>query len=151
VGHAVQQTAWRAGESNSGDGVIDNGWLSVAMDIDTSLLRAFVATAEELHFSRAADRLHLSQQALSKRIARLEVTLGVAAVRANQSQGCVVTSRNAPVATCPRRTVPSGRGGRGGGRVARPVDRGRAQRASAAAANGSSSQPVVAQARAEGR
>lgn len=47
------------------------------VDIDTSLLRAFVATAEELHFGHAADRLYLSQQALSKRIARLEVLLGV--------------------------------------------------------------------------
>ncbi|TCO52906.1 LysR family transcriptional regulator [Actinocrispum wychmicini] len=47
------------------------------MDLDTALLRAFVVTAEELHFGRAASRLVLSQQALSKRIARLEVLLGV--------------------------------------------------------------------------
>lgn len=48
-----------------------------SMDLDTALLRAFVATAEELHFGRASGRLFLSQQALSKRIARLEVLLGV--------------------------------------------------------------------------
>ncbi|MGQ0837247.1 LysR family transcriptional regulator [Actinokineospora sp.] len=61
-------------------GAIDNRWLSFTMggvDVDTALLRAFVLTAEELHFGRAAERLHLSQQALSKRIARLEALLGV--------------------------------------------------------------------------
>lgn len=41
-------------------------------------VRAFVRTAEELHFGRAAGTLALSQQALSKRIARLESLLGTA-------------------------------------------------------------------------
>jgi DNA-binding transcriptional LysR family regulator len=47
------------------------------VDLDTALLRAFVETAEQRHFRRAADRLFLSQQALSKRIARLEELLGI--------------------------------------------------------------------------
>jgi DNA-binding transcriptional LysR family regulator len=47
------------------------------MDVDMALLRAFVVTADERHFGRAAIRLHLSQQALSKRIQRLERLLGV--------------------------------------------------------------------------
>lgn len=45
-------------------------------DLDSRLLRAFVAVAEDLSFSRAAERLHLTQQALSGQIRQLEARVG---------------------------------------------------------------------------
>jgi DNA-binding transcriptional LysR family regulator len=46
------------------------------VDLDTRLLRAFVAVAEELNFTRAAERLVLAQQALSSQVRQLETRLG---------------------------------------------------------------------------
>ncbi|ONI70941.1 LysR family transcriptional regulator [Actinosynnema sp. ALI-1.44] len=46
------------------------------MDLDLAQVRAFVVAADQQHFSRAADTLFLTQQALSKRIKRLEESLG---------------------------------------------------------------------------
>ena len=40
-------------------------------------LSAFMALAEELHFTRAAARLHVAQPALTKRIQQLEGTVGL--------------------------------------------------------------------------
>ena len=64
------------------------------MDVDSSLLRAFVAVADELHFAHAASGLFISQQALSKRIARLESMLGIRLLERGR-RGVTLTSAGA--------------------------------------------------------
>lgn len=48
-----------------------------AYDLDLATVRAFVVITEDRYFSEAAARLGISQQAVSKRIAKLEADLGV--------------------------------------------------------------------------
>jgi DNA-binding transcriptional LysR family regulator len=45
------------------------------VDLDVRLLRAFLAVAEELNFSRAAERMNLAQQGLSAQVRQLEARL----------------------------------------------------------------------------
>jgi DNA-binding transcriptional LysR family regulator len=58
------------------------------MDLDR--LRSFCALAEELHFTRAAARLHLTQPALSQHVRALERQLGTDLVIRN-ARGCTLT------------------------------------------------------------
>jgi DNA-binding transcriptional LysR family regulator len=47
------------------------------MKVENAELEAFVVTAELLNFQRAAEKLHLTQPGLSRRIQKLEQTMGV--------------------------------------------------------------------------
>ncbi|MGW6414414.1 LysR family transcriptional regulator [Streptomyces sp. NPDC055055] len=76
----------------------------MAMDVHGRDLRYFLAVAEELHFTRAAERLYVSQPALSKQIRALERQLG-AALFDRDRQGVTLTSVGTALVPHARATI----------------------------------------------
>ena len=69
-------------------------------------LRYFLAVAEELNFTRAAERLHLAQQALSAAIRNLETDLGVQ-LFIRDTKGVELTSAGAALVSGARHALES--------------------------------------------
>jgi DNA-binding transcriptional LysR family regulator len=74
--------------------------------IETRLLQQFIAVAEELHFNRAAERLHMAQPPLSQAIRKLEGAVG-APLFERTPRSVALTPAGAAFLETARRTVQS--------------------------------------------
>ncbi|WP_217164950.1 LysR family transcriptional regulator [Streptomyces sp. AC512_CC834] len=76
----------------------------MATDVHVRELRYFATVAEELHFTRAAERLYVSQPALSKQIRALERQLGAELFR-RESHGVTLTEAGTALLPHARRVL----------------------------------------------
>jgi DNA-binding transcriptional LysR family regulator len=78
--------------------------MAMAVDVHGRDLRYFLAVAEELHFTRAAERLFVSQPALSKQVRALEAQLGTA-LFVRDRQGVSLTAAGTALLPYARRVL----------------------------------------------
>jgi DNA-binding transcriptional LysR family regulator len=73
--------------------------------LETRHLRYFVAVAEDLHFTRAADRLHVAQSALSTQVKQLEAQLGARLLARRKRSAVALTDAGVLFLVEARRTL----------------------------------------------
>ncbi|WP_370264437.1 LysR family transcriptional regulator [Streptomyces sp. V4I8] len=95
----------------------------MTMDVHVRDLRYFVTVAEELHFTRAAERLYVSQPALSKQVRSLERQLGVELFR-RDPQGVALTEAGTALLPHARRVLDAWSQGSAAVEAARATARG---------------------------
>ncbi|MFI6011821.1 LysR family transcriptional regulator [Streptomyces sp. NPDC051243] len=97
--------------------------MAMTVDVHVRDLRYFVTVAEELHFTRAAERLYVSQPALSKQIRALERQLGVELFR-RDPRGVALTEAGTALLPCARRVLDAWAEGAAAVEAARAAARG---------------------------